>query len=495
MRSVVVPRPVNTVDGPSTWWRRALVEPRRPARVRESPNAHWLVVATVCVGAFLGQLDASIVILALPQIMSDYGVGLGAVEWVALSYLLVLVATVILLGRLGDIAGRKLLYAYGFGVFLLGSVACAVAPSLAWLIAARVAQAIGAAMLQANSVALITQAMPAAALGRGIGVQGAAQAMGLALGPVIGGLLIALGGWRLIFLVNIPIGIVGTILAFLLLPRSRTHAPREGFDWLGAGLLALGAGTAMAVLSLVRDGAAPVATLAALAVLAVLLCGAFVVRQRTAAAPLLPRSLFENRAFSIGIGGALVSYLGLFGTLLVVPVFLEHRGHASADVGLVVAALPVALGLMAPFAGRLSDRRGTAPVAAAGLVTATLGLAWLARGAGTLSTAGALAVVGLGFGAFVPANNAGVMRTAPAAALGAAGGMLNMTRGLGTALGVAIAALAYGAVDSGPAGLRRVCLVLGALMLACAAVLFALRRLIDRPPPAAPRGDAGRSPA
>ena len=153
----------------------------------------------------------------------DLHVSLGAVEWVALAYLLVLVATVATVGRIADAVGRKLLYVYGFGVFTAGSVLCGLAPTLPVLIAARVLQAIGAAMLQANSVALIAEAMPPSMLGRAIGVQGSAQALGLALGPAVGGILLSLGGWRLIFLVNLPAGVIGLALGWFLLPRSRSR--------------------------------------------------------------------------------------------------------------------------------------------------------------------------------------------------------------------------------------------------------------------------------
>ena len=148
------------------------------ARARAARGRHWYVVGTVCIGAFMGQLDASIVTLALPQLGRDLHASVGAVEWVALAYLLVLVATVATVGRIADAVGRKLLYVYGFGVFTAGSVLCGLAPTLAVLIAARVLQAIGAAMLQANSVALIAEAMPPPLLGRAIGVQGTAQALG-----------------------------------------------------------------------------------------------------------------------------------------------------------------------------------------------------------------------------------------------------------------------------------------------------------------------------
>jgi len=183
-------------------WDRLLVEPRRPQAIRERPDAHWFAVAAVCVGAFMGQLDASIVTVALPTLQRTFDVSVGAVTWVGLSYLLVLVATVTAVGRFADMWGRKLLYVYGFVIFTFASVLCGLAPGLGALCSFRALQAVGAAMLQANSLAIIVLVVPGRALGRAIGLQGAAQALGLALGPSVGGLLLAAGGWRLIFFVN-----------------------------------------------------------------------------------------------------------------------------------------------------------------------------------------------------------------------------------------------------------------------------------------------------
>src|SRR5580704_13363589 len=221
----------------TSWsWDRLLVEPRRPQVIRDQPNAHWLAVAAVCVGALMGQLDASIVTVALPSLQHSFHASVGSVTWVGLSYLLVLVATVSAAGRFADMWGRKLLYVYGFVLFVGASVLCGLAPDLAALCGFRALQALGAAMLQANSLAIIVLVVPARSLGRAIGFQGAAQAIGLALGPTVGGLLVAAGGWRLIFFVNVPIGIVGALAALLLVPRSRELARRVPFDYAGLGI-------------------------------------------------------------------------------------------------------------------------------------------------------------------------------------------------------------------------------------------------------------------
>ena len=161
-------------------------ESRRPRWVREHPRAPWAAVGAVCLGAFMGQLDASIVTLTYPQLESEFHAGLGSVQWVSLSYLVVLAVLLVPVGRWSDTRGRKLLYLYGFGLFLLASAACALAPSLGWLVAGRGLQAVGAALLQANSVALVVLSVPASRVRTALGFQGAAQALGLALGPTLG---------------------------------------------------------------------------------------------------------------------------------------------------------------------------------------------------------------------------------------------------------------------------------------------------------------------
>ncbi|MGO9976744.1 MAG: MFS transporter [Solirubrobacteraceae bacterium] len=436
---------------PGSLWHVLLSEPRRPRSVRESPHAHWYVVGTVCVGAFMGQLDASIVTLALSRLGRDLHASVGAVEWVALAYLLVLVASVATVGRLADAVGRKLLYVYGFGVFTAGSVLCGLAPTLPVLVAARVLQAVGAAMLQANSVALIAEAMPRRLLGRGIGVQGTAQALGLALGPVVGGALLALGGWRLIFLVNLPAGAIGLALGWFLLPRSRSRRAAGAGDQLGAVLLALGAAGPLVYLSLgSRAGYGSPLLLAALAI-GVLAAVGFVRRERRVDAPLIELSMLRRPALSVGLSSGLISYLVLFGTLFVVPYYLSAKHVGFALVGLQLSVLPVAIGIAAPVAGRLLSRTGDRPLTGGGMLLTAAGLLEIAVWHGITGLLAGLALTGLGLGAFTPANNATIMSASPPGHAGVISGVLNMTRGMGTALGVALAGALYSAI-AGAAG-------------------------------------------
>jgi EmrB/QacA subfamily drug resistance transporter len=438
-------------------WGRLLIEPRRPLAIRERPNAHWFAVAAVCVGALMGQLDASIVTVALPTLQRSFHSNVGSVTWVGLSYLVVLVATVTAVGRFADMWGRKLLYIYGFVIFIVGSVLCGLAPDLAALCGFRALQAIGAAMLQANSLAIIVLVMPARSLGRAIGLQGAAQAIGLALGPSVGGLLLAAGGWRLIFFVNVPLGVFGAIAAYTLVPRSQNLQDRVAFDWKG---LSLFFPTVVALLVAISFGTmegwgSPL--IVSLMVAAVLLAVWFVHHEGRDGQPMLDLGLFHNRRFATGIVAGVASYLVLFGVLLLIPFYLARGlGYGAARAGLELVALPLLFGVVAPLAGKLTDRIGPRRPMACGLTLVAAGLATLGLlRPGMAGLLLLLAVIGGGLGLFTAPNNATIMGSVPPRQAGMASGVLNMSRGLGTALGLALTGLLFtvsGGASGGHAG-------------------------------------------
>ncbi len=433
-------------------------EPGPLSALAALPSYPWLVVGTVCIGAFMGQLDASIAQLVLPTLQATFKASLPDVSWIALGYLLVLAATLPIFGRLADIFGRKILYTGGFLIFILGSALCGFAPSLAFLIGARVLQALGAGLLQANSVAIITAAAGPERRGRAIGVQGAAQAIGLSLGPALGGLLIQAIGWRWVFWINVPAGIVGTILGWFVLPRTQglRHGER-GFDWWGASLLAPTLALILLALSEVSNWGATspafvVSILGGFALLAT-----FVWHERYAKPPLVDLDLFRSHAFSAGNAAGLISYGLLFGVFLLLPFALE-RGYSDSPfaAGLRLTAIPLALGIAAPLSGAFSDRLGPRPLTFAGMMLAAVSLAVLAfslnGSAQTLPLLTAMLILfGVGQGLFTAPNNSAIMGAAPSHRLGAAGGVLNVTRTLGTSLGVAIAsALLAWRIDAFP---------------------------------------------
>lgn len=454
----------------SGWSAVLTTERARPEAIRRRPHAWWLAVGTVCFGAFMGQLDASIVTLTYGSLGAEFSASPAAVEWVSLAYLLTLVALLVPAGRLADAYGRKLLYLYGFALFTLASAACGLAPSLSALVASRVLQAAGAALMQANSVALVTTSAPRQRMRSALGVQAAAQALGLALGPTVGGALVSTVGWRWVFGVNVPIGMVALVGGHYLLPRTRARTRVAGFDWAGLGLLALATTSTLLGVSAASGLGMPGWSVVVLFAVGAGAGWGFVRRQRRAAEPLLDLSLLRVRAVASGLAGALSGYLVLFGPLVLVPVVLTAGGSSELTAGLVLTALPAGFALAATGGDRLLPQsltdRGRCVLGAtvfaaavAGLLAVPLSVAWLLV---------VLAVTGLGLGTFTPANNAMIMRAIPARSSGTGGGLVNMARGLGTALGVALVTLALHLAANG--GVRTGALWAALILLAVSAL-------------------------
>ncbi len=455
-----------------------LREPHPPQRIRMHPQAHWFVVASVSVGAFMGQLDASIVTLATPAIQHAFGATLGQASWVALAYLVVLVSAVVPIGHLADVVGRKTVYVYGFALFTLASAACAFAPNLGLLVAGRALQGVGAAMLQANSVALIRLAMPSGKVGRGIGMQAVAQAVGLALGPSAGGILVHLAGWRSVFLVNLPAGVIGIAAGLLLLPASKDLRERHSWDIAGVGMLALGSTATLLALTAVEHGALASPGVLIPALLALAAWGGLAAhslrRQRAQAEPLLPLDLLGLAHFRQALLAGLLSYLVLFGLLFITPFTLERSlAWNPSQAGLMLSLLPVSIAVVTPFAGRLADAHGPRLPTTVGMALVTTGclVAAVAPAVPAPLTV-ALILLGAGSGMFTPANNAAIMLLAPSARAGVAGGLLNMTRAFGTALGVAVVTIGYSLAGAGITGSRTAMIAL--------AVLAALGVMVSR---------------
>ncbi|MES4889468.1 MFS transporter [Streptomyces sp. NPDC096012] len=435
---------MNTAPIRTRSWSSLLTWERpRPEVIRSRPGAWWLAVATVCFGAFMGQLDASIVTLTYGSLRSGFGTSLAAIEWVSLAYLLTLVALLVPVGRLSDAHGRKLFYLYGFVVFTGASAACGLAPSLVALVVFRVVQAVGAAMMQANSVALVITSAPRERMRAALGVQAAAQALGLALGPTVGGALVSALGWRWVFGINVPVGVVALVAGHYLLPRTRSRNRVASFDWPGLVLLAAATTSLLLGVSAASGLAVPPWAVVALFALAPVAGMAFVRRQRRAPVPLLDLALLRVRAVSSGLVAALCGYLVLFGPLVLVPQIVVRAGGSELLAGLVLTALPGGFALAATGADRLLPQGvGDRARCLLGVLVCTGALtAMLVLPVTTTWMAVQLAALGVGLGLFTPANNTLVMSAIPANCSGTGGGLVNMARGLGTALGVALVTL------------------------------------------------------
>ena len=433
-------------------YRSILREAPRPAAIRENPKAPWFAVGVVCFGAFMGQLDASIVTITFPAMQRDFGVQVAAAQWVSLIYLLGLVAMLAPAGRLGDAHGRKLVYTYGFGVFTLASLACGFAPSLPVLIGLRLIQAVGAAMLQANSVALVTTSAPAGRMRFALGIQAGGQALGLALGPTLGGLLTATVGWRAVYWVNVPAGVAAIVAGRYLLPRTRQFSRPARFDLPGTLLLVTWTTGLLLVLSAVSGLGLPGWLIVTLAALTAATAVSFARHETRTGQPLIPVTMLRSPRLALALAGALCGYLTLFGPLVLIPQVLDTGD--TARTGVLLTALPLGFGVAALAADKVLPKSwGNRQRGFAG---AALTCAAMCAAAITPATATAvvplLALAGLGLGVFVPANNTVIMRSTGGSTASLLGGLVNMARGIGTTLGISLMALAVhlGAARSYP---------------------------------------------
>jgi EmrB/QacA subfamily drug resistance transporter len=397
-------------------------------------------MAAVAMGVFLSTIDGSIVNVALPTLVRAFDTEFAIVQWVVLAYLLTITTLMLSVGRLGDMVGKKPLYVTGFVVFTLGSVLCGLAPTVYWLIGFRVLQAIGAAMLMALGMAIVTEAFPPSERGRALGITGTMVSVGIVVGPVMGGLLIGALSWRWIFFVNLPVGIVGTWMVIRFVPALKPPGGQR-FDLAGAVTLFLCLMALLMALTLGQQvGFAETIVLALFAAsLAFLVL--FLGIERRIRFPMIDLSLFRDRLFNVNLVTGFIIFVCMSGTIILMPFYLENvLGYTPRSVGLLLAIVPIALGITAPISGALSDRFGPRPIIVAGLLMLLLGFLAIS----TLST-GTTAVgyvmrflpIGIGIGTFQSPNNSAVMGAVPRERLGIASGLLSITRTLGQTTGIA----------------------------------------------------------
>ncbi len=400
----------------------------------------WRVLAAVLLGSIMGPIDASVVYIALPAIAGVFGVDPTMVGWVSMAYLLVLGSFLLSFGRLGDMFGFKRLFLIGLLVFVVTSALCGLAPGLWVLVFLRALQAAGAGMMMAMAPAIITAAFPPQERGRALGMNGMAVALGLALGPSLGGLLVDTLGWRAIFYVNVPIGIAAYLWCRRILPAVRSEK-RQSFDWPGV-LLAFGGLGALLLFASRGEAAGWSWPILLLGGAALVLLGLFIAVENRTAEPMLDLKLFRNRVFSAGNGSALLNFMTQYVIVFLTPFFLQQViGYSAARAGAIMTAFPLTVLVVAPLAGALSDQIGQRGLAFLGSLLCTFAawaLAGLNQQAAPLDVAWRLSVFGLGTGIFQSPNNSAVMGAVPKFRLGIAGGVLATTRNVGMVLGIAL---------------------------------------------------------
>lgn len=411
--------------------------PQAPA----DDGSKWFVLAAVGSGIFLSTLSGSIVNVALPTLADEFDAEFEMVQWVVIAFLVTTAALLVSMGRLGDTIGKKPVYLTGLCIFTVGSVLCSLAPSLGWLIAFRMVQAVGAAMTQALGLAIATEAFPPEQRGLAVGYAGGLVSLGVVAGPTLGGALLGSLTWRWIFAINVPIGLVAVALVIRLVPNRRpTH--RRPFDLRGAALLVIALTAPLLALTRGQAQGFAEATVLALVVAGIVASTTFVVVERRTPHPLIALDLFRNPTFTSGLVSGLFVFAALGGVLLLLPFYLEDMlDYSTVEVGLLIGLVPVLLAVIAPVAGAASDRWGTAPLTLGGLSVMMAGLLFMGRLTLETTTLGFVLIVvpyAAGLGLFQSPNNSAILGAVDPEALGAASGLLSVTRNLGTTIGTAV---------------------------------------------------------
>lgn len=449
-----------------------------PSTRAQPASARWTLVAA-SFGLGMALLDVTAVNVAVTAIQAGLGTDVRGLSWVIDGYTLAFASLLLFAGGLSDRLGARRLFVTGLVVFTVASALCGAAPGLGLLILARILQGAGAALFMPSSLAILRQAYPdPRARARAIGIWSALTAVAGASGPLFGGLLVVAFGWRSIFLLNVPVGIVALGMA-LRFVRASPRSGGGGFD-LPAQLTAAGS-LALFTWALIerpaRGWSSPVILLAVAASLVGI--RAFVWLERRSARPILPLQLFADRTFAATAAAALLYAGAFFGSVLVFSLdFQELRGDTPLAAGLHLAAITVSFGLTSVLAGRLAGRYGTrAPILAGlgALCASAWGIAALPPTAPFIALAPALSLMGIGAGLVAPAMNAAILGSVPPALSGIGAGVLNASRQVGTALGVAVfASLFHGA---GKAAAVRTSLVwAGVVYLAALAVTVRARK-------------------
>jgi EmrB/QacA subfamily drug resistance transporter len=461
------------------------------------PRNGW-VLALTSVASLMVALDTLVVSTALTTIRHDLGASIEELEWTVNSYNLSLAVLLMPAAALGDRFGRRRMFAIGLGLFAATSAACALAPGVGWLIAARAVQGAGAALVISLALAIVSAAYPAERRGAAIGILEGITGLAVVAGPVIGGAISQGLSWEWIFWVNVPIGLVALPLAVDRIEES--FGSDTALDVRG---LALVAGGALGIVwGLVRGNTAGWGSLEVLLALAAgaALVAAFVAWELRTREPMLPMRFFRSSAFSAGNAATFFLFASLFGAVFFFAQFLQTSlGHDPLEAGLRLVPWTATLFAVAPIAGALADRIGERPLVVGGLALQAAGMAWLAAiaepGLAFTEMLAPSIVTGIGASAAIPTSANAVVGAVPGDAVGKAAGANGMVRELGGVLGIAVAVAvfaglgSYASAEAFSDGFAPAIGVAAALSLAGAAAGLALpaRRTADRLRRGAPR--------
>ncbi len=439
-------------------------------------RAFW-VIAAACLAPFMARLDTYIVNISLPTISKHFHAGTGTVSLVLLAYVLAMTSSMLVFGKLEDRLGLKNVFLWGYSVFVVGSLLCGVSFSISMLIVARALQGAGAAMLMTAAFTAVSRFIPHEKTGAAFGMLSMIAALGVSVGPALGGYLTGFFSWRWIFLVNAPVGILGALLAAAAIPelasRPASQPDRPPFDIRGAVLSALGL---MALLYALNQGGEQGWTSPDIVfgfLLAAALLGLFAWLEFRHPAPLLTISLIKRKDFRRGLASAFFAYFLMAGNGFLMPFYLEYdHGLSPQKSGLVFSCFAGIALVLTPIAGRLSDRLDPGRLCRAAMIGAAATCLFFVA---TLDLPGLLSVVltlvalGVAYSFLIPPLNSQLTGMAPADQKGAASGLLQTMIGVGMAVGVCSMETVYSHFQGMTAGFRAAYLL---PVLTCAAAAF-----------------------
>ena len=483
------------------------------SRIRSNPSYKWWVFATIATGTFVSVVDTVSVLIALPDITAYFNADLPTVQWVVVGNALAISVLILPMGRLGDIVGRKWVYIGGLAIFVAGAALAGIAVNLPWVITAKVLQGAGSAMIQGNGMATVISAFSGAERGKALGTHMSVVGSGAIAGPAVGGLLVAAFGWRSVFFVNVPIGIL-TILATMYVlhqPRganAEADRARGSFDWVGAGLSGL---TLLVFLLVVGNGhrlgwSSPAVMIGAAATMTAF--AGFIWWELRTTYPMLDLRLFKRKLVAIGIGASWLSFLGSQATRFMMPFYLQRLLEMSPrDVGLVMIPPALCMVLLGPVSGRLSDRFGWRVLTMSGLGISAAGAFLLAtrltESSSVLFIVLMMMLQACGMALFNSPNNSSVLGAVERTQYGVVSSLTQLVRNSANVTSIAIAttivvvtmasygvepsldAVSPSVADAFVAGLKWAFLVMG-FMLVVGVGLVAIRGERKRPARSAP---------
>jgi EmrB/QacA subfamily drug resistance transporter len=452
-------------------------------------NKKWWTLAAVSFGLFMIMLDNTVVNVALPSIQRDLGVGLSELEWIVSGYALTFAALMLIGGKLADAFGRRLLFVVGIAVFTLASLACGLSTTGDVLIAARVAQGVGAALMNPATLSIIAATFPPRQRGTAIGIWVGVSALALAIGPLVGGLLTEYASWNWIFFVNVPVGVLGIVASYLLIDESRdpTH---ERLDLPGLATSAIGLFSLTYGLIEANTYGWGSARIVGAFVVAAVMLAAFVVLERRQRVPMLDLTLFRNRTYVGANVVVLLVALAMFGVFFFVSLYMQNvLGYSAVQAGAAFLPMTLLIIVVAPLAGRLSDRFGSRGLITVGMLLVAAQLLIFSRlgpDASFWSLLPGLVLGGVGMPLTMTPSAAAATRAVPVEKAGVGSAVLNAFRQVGGSIGIALLGAIMAAhlakpptVDSFMNGFEKALLVAAGIAISAAVVAALLVRPHD----------------